>query len=175
MVRVVDPEAAIELAAQLQNDNIKFPIVAVFRDLNTPISESANFTRIRFGVNAITDPETNILYSERAIPIDLRYDITILTTNLADRDEIMRELMFKYTHMYFLTIELPYEYKRKVRFGIELDTDNAIESKTGTIENIQAGTLYQTILHLKCVGCVLVSYRRKLLERVDLDVQIEGK
>lgn len=175
VVKIIDPEGAVSLAAQIQNDEIKFPVVALFRDLNTPISDTMNFTRKHFGVDAAFDKENNIIYQERAIPIDLRYDITVLTTNLVDRDEIMRELMFKYSHMYFLTIQLPYECDRKIRFGIALNDDNAIESKSGTFENIQSGTLYQTILHLHCDGCVLVSYRKKLLERMAGELQIDDK
>ncbi len=165
-VVVVDTEAVIGLAAQIQNDNIQFPVVALSRNPNTPIDKDRmNFTRLHKGVQAVLEEETNNLYYEKAVPIDLRYAITVLTTNTVDMDEIVKELLFKYTDMYFLTMELPYEAKRKVRFGVVLDPDSNVERSSGTVEYLTAGQLYQTIIPLKVEGAVLVSYTPAHLRR----------
>ena len=172
VVKVIDAERGLDLVAQDSEDKITFPIVALTRYPDTPIdTDRYNFTRAHRGVAAVIDKETNNLYYEKAIPIKLQYDLTVLATNTADRDELVKELLFKYTNQYFITFTLPYECKRPVRFGVIIDRDNSIESKSGTIEYLNSGTVYQTIIPLKCEGCVLVSYTPAHLQRRQLGVE----
>lgn len=167
-VRVVEPEDAIGIAAQLQNDEIKFPLVVLHRNPTTPVdTDRANFTRIHKGVSAAFDKESNNIYHEKSIPIDLRYAITVLTTRVADMDEIVKELLFKYYNMYFLTIELPYESRRKIRFGITVDSSEQIERSSSVKDYLASGTLHQTIIPLRCEGCILVSYTPRHLRHYD--------
>lgn len=166
IVRVLDAEQGLQVIAQAEGDNLKFPLVLLTRYPDTPIDKSRwNFTRAHRGVAAVIDQKTNELYYEKSVPIEVNYDLTILATNTADRDELAKELIFKYTDMYFITFELPYECNRKVRFGVTVDTDKDISSKSGTLEYLNSGTLYQTIIPLKCEGCVLVSYTAAKLQR----------
>lgn len=172
VVKVVSPEQVIGLAAQIQNDEIKFPIVAVTRNEDTPIDrERTNFTRMHKGVQSVLDPVTNNLYYEKVIPIKLSYSLTVLTTNTADMDELIRELLFKYINMYFLTIKLPYECNRKVRFGISIQSESDIQRTSGNLEYIESGKLYQSIIPIKCEGCVLVSYTPAHLKRSSYEIE----
>ena len=171
-VRVIDPEQGLQVIAQKEQDNLSFPLVLLTRYPDTPIdNDRMNFTRAHRGVAAVLDTETNELYYEKAIPIEVSYDLTILASNTIDREELMRELIFKYTDMYFVTFELPYECKRKVRFGVRIDTDKEITSKSGVIEYLGEGTLYESIIPLKCDGCVLVSYTPAKLQRSMYNVE----
>lgn len=171
IVRVMDPEQGLEAIAQAEGDNLRFPLVLLTRYPDTPIDKSRlNFTRYNRGVAAVLDQETNNLYYEKAIPIEVNYDLTILATNTVDREELARELIFKYTSMYFITMELPYECKRKVRFGVRIDTDKEISSKSGVLDYLNTGRLYETIIPLKCEGCVLVSYTSAKLQRSAYDI-----
>ena len=169
IVKVVSPEAIIGLAAQIQEDKIGFPLIAVTRNPYQIDSNRLNFTRSHFGIASVIDKETNMLYYEKALPITLSYNLTILTTNQADMDELIRELLFKYVNMYFLTIQLPYESDRKVRFGITINGDTEIERSSGNLEYIENGTLYQSIITLQCDGCCLVTYTPAHLMRYELD------
>lgn len=170
VVRVADPEESVDLAAQIDNDEVKFPLVSLKRDADNGIDkERTNFTRMHRGVQSVLDPNTNLLYYEKVIPIKLSYKLRVVTTNTADMDELLRELMFKYVQMYFLTIQLPYECNRKVRFGVVIDTDQEIEHVSGHFDYISSGKLYESILPLKCEGCVLVSYTPAKLTRTILD------
>ena len=97
VVKVISPDKILGLAAQIQGDKISFPIVALNRDESTSIDlDRMNFTRMHFGIQSVLDTETNELYYEKSIPIKLSYDLTVLTTNTADRDELLKELLFKY-------------------------------------------------------------------------------
>jgi len=172
VVRVISPDKILDLAAQIQQDKIQFPIVALSRDTGIHInSELYNFSRAQFGVRSVLDNETNMLYYEKAIPINLSYIMTLLTTNQADMDELLREIIFKYTAQYFLEINLPYECNRKIRFGINIDKDS-IESSSGSFEYLESGQLYQTMLTLKCEGAVLVHYTPAHLKRIITDDEI---
>lgn len=176
VVKVISPEQIVGIAAQIQNDEIAFPIVAVSRPDTINIdNDSLNFTKMHKGIQSVIDSKTNELYYEKSIPIKMTYDLTILTTNTVDRDELVRELLFKYTSMYFLTIKLPYECGRKIRFGVTLAPDSEIEYTSSSADYIEKGQLYQSIIHLKCDGCVLVSYTSAKLKRMSYKVIIDEK
>lgn len=172
-VAVIDPEHAMDLAAQVQEDKIKFPVVALTRTNNIAIDESLrNFTKEKKGIITTFDNEKNILYQERTMPIKLSYELSVFTTNTADMDEIIRELLFKYSSMYFLTITIPYESKRKIRFGVVADISNGIEIKSTTSAYIAEGKLYGAAITLNCEGCVLVHYTPRKLQRFTAEVGI---
>ena len=170
LVRVCSPEETIGLAAQLNSDNIKFPIIALSRPSSWSIdADRWHYTQVHKGVSASFDKKNNIYYDEKALPITLSYDLTILTTRTADMDELLKEILFKYTQQYFLTIQLPYECDRKIRFGVAIDPDTEIERSSASKEYIESGKLYQSIIRLNCQGCVLVSYtpvKLKTMEHV---------
>lgn len=169
-IRVVSPDAAINLAAQIQGDEIKFPLVVLTReDPFTIDSARTNFTQMHRGQLAVMDKETNYLYYERVIPIKLNYNLTVLATNTADLDEITREFLFKYINMYYLTIKLPYEAERKIRFGVTISPDSDVQNASGTFEYLEGGKLYQSIIPLTCEGCILVSYKAVRLKHISLD------
>ena len=173
VVRVISPEQVVSLAAQIQNDEISFPIIALTRNDYQIDEDRMNFTRAHFGVATVLDTKTNNLYYEKAVPIKLSYDMTILTTNQIDMDELIRELLFKYISMYYLTIKLPYESKRKIRFGIGINGNTEIERSSGSLEYLESGQLYQSIIHFNCEGCVLVTYTPAHLMRKELSHDIE--
>lgn len=157
-VRVIDPEGAITLQAQVSNDEITYPVVALVRQDSQIDRTRLNFTRLHTGVDYVFESDENNMYSERCMPITLSYELHIITTNTVDMDELIRELSFKYSSMYFLTIRLPYEGNRKIRFGVCIDEDSNIERSSGTYEHMSTGKLYESIIHLRCEGCVMVTY-----------------
>lgn len=170
VVSVISPDQIVGLAAQLQNDSIKLPIIALTRNQEQIDSNRTNFTSMHRGVATVIDNETNELYHEKVIPITLSYNLTIITSNTADMDEMIRELMFKYINMYFLTIKLPYESDRKIRFGVSLSKDSEIDRTSGVSEYRSEGKLYQSILTLNCEGAVLVSYTPVKLQRLEYEI-----
>lgn len=173
-VRVVDPDMAVDVISQLSNDEFKFPAVVVTRGSDYQIdTQRTNFTRLHRGVATVIDKETNNIYEERCLPIVLSYNVTVLTSNSIDADELTRELLFKYSSMYFLTINLPYEADRKMRFGICVDESQPIEQSSRLMEYVQTGKAYQNIIHLRTEGCVLLTYVPKKLMRYTQDVDLK--
>lgn len=167
-VKVVDPASVVNLAAQMHNDEIQYPVIALTRTQPVSMDEvRMNFTSRHVGQQTVLDPDTNIFYYERSLPIKLSYDLTVITTNMIDMDEIVKELLFKYISMYYLVVDLPYECKRSIRFGICIDSNTQIESKSSVHEYLSAGQLYQTSIPLVCEGAVLISYRPVKLQRLE--------
>ena len=173
VVRVIDPEHIVGLAAQIQNDEISLPLITVERKDYSVDTDRTNFTRSHFGVATVIDNKTNNIYYERAIPIDLQYTLNILTSNQIDMDEIVKELLFKYTYQYFLTIKPPYESKNKYRFGVRLDA-SAIEKRSGASDYIESGKLYHTSIPLICDGAVLLHYIPARAKRYEAEVILEN-
>lgn len=172
VVKVIDPEHIVGLAAQIQNDEISLPLITVERKDYNIDTDRTNFTRMHSGVPTVIDPKTNNIYYERSIPIDLEYTLTVLTSNQIDMDEIVKELLFKYTYQYFLTIKPPYESKQKYRFGVRINI-SAIEKRSGASEYIESGQLYQTSIPLIVDGAVLLHYTPVHLKRYEADVVVE--
>lgn len=173
-VKVMEPDKGLEVLAQAYNDTLPLPIVVLTRRTETPLDTARmNFTRAHKGVAAVVDTETNNIYYEKAIPVELTYDLTVLTSNTADRDELIREILFKYINMYFITFRLPYESKRRMRFGVAIDQNSGMSQKSGTTEYLEGGTIYQSVITLKCEGCMLVSYTPKHLVRSETVVDIQ--
>ena len=172
VVRVISPEQIAGLAAQIQNDEIQLPIIALERNDYSIDTNRSNFSRIHFGVQTVIDNKTNNIYYERVIPIELSYIITILTSNQIDMDELVKELVFKYTDMYYLPVQLPYESKRRIRFGIRVDADS-IQKRSGASEYMESGQLYQTSVPVVCEGAVLLHYTPVHLKRTTHGVVAE--
>lgn len=166
-VKMMGDGGIMGIFAQLQEDKITFPAIFLERDGETPIDRTRfNFTRTYKGVPTTFDPETNTLYIEKMVPIELKYYIHVLGTNTTDVDEITRELIFRYNSLYYLTAEVPYESKRKMRFGIVANENGSIRREKGTTEYLESGTLYESIMELNCHGAVMLSYTPKHLERL---------
>lgn len=175
-VKAVDPGISIPIAAQLQDDNISFPLICVIRQSDYQIdTQLRNFTAMHKGVVTVFDKENNLLYHEKSIPISLRYVLTIVGTDTAQVDELVRELIFKYTDMYFCRITLPYESDRQIRFGVEIDVDSSIERNSGVVERYSDGTLYETQIPLITRGCRLFSYTPVKLRNVQYDIEAYSK
>ncbi len=173
VVRVISPEQIIGVVAQIKEDEITFPVVALERSDSIEVNtDLINFTRLHKGVPAVFDTVTNNIWNEKAIPINLNYVLTVLTTNQADMDEILRELIFKFSAMYFLSIRIPYEGNRDISFGVVMDPSAGIQKKSGSSEYSESGQLYQSSISLRCEGCVLVHYTPVHLKRgvIELDV-----
>ena len=174
VVRVVSPEQIIGIAAQIKEDTISLPMVTLERNDSIGVDESlVNFTRKLKGVEAVFDTDTNNIWKERALPIKLSYTLSVFTSNQADMDEIVREILFKYLSMYFLSIRIPYEGDRDISFGIAMNQDAGIQKQSGVSEYTSSGQLYQSSIILDCQGCVLIHYTPTHLKRGVLELDVK--
>lgn len=166
IVKVIDAGGVLALIAQMKEDRVQFPLMCLVRHPDTPVDNSlTNFSRIHGGVPVYYDDEKHNIYYEKAIPIKLEYDLVILGTSTVDVDELVREVLFKYTNMYLITTEIPYEAKRTIRFGVTISGE--ITRESGAFDYIQSGALHQAIVPLRCEGAMLFSYTPRHIVRYD--------
>ena len=175
-VKVMGEEGMIGVFAQLQEDRITFPAIYLQRHPETPLDPARyNFARMHIGVPAVFDSETNNVYVEKSIPIQLKYTLHVLTTNTADMDEMIRELLFRYSSMYYITMQVPYESKRNIRFGMAINPDTDIIRNSGATEYIENGRLYESRMEIDCQGAVLLSYTPRHLKGLVVEKNIRYK
>lgn len=169
-VKVLGEEGVMGILAQMQEDKIKFPAIFLERLAETPLDPKRyNYTRLHKGVPAVLDTETNNLYLEKAAPIELKYNLHVMTTNTVDMDELVKELLFRYSSMYYVTAKVPYESDRKIRFGIAINPDTSISKKSGSSNYVESGKLYESIIELDCQGAVMLSYTPRHIQRAVLN------
>jgi len=174
-VFLTDAENYPGILAQIQDDTISYPLLLLHRDEDTPvITELMNFTRYKFGVPCVFDNKTNNVYYEKALPVEVNYTLRILSHNVADTDELAREIFYKYLSMYYLTIQLPYESDRKIRFGVQVDPSYGIKRESSTGEYLTSGALYQSTMQLRTEGCVMITYTARHLQRTVIDTNTIG-
>ena len=175
-VRMMNEDGMAGILAQLQEDKITFPCIYLQRHDETPLDPSRfNFTRLHKGVPAVYDSEKNDIYLEKCVPIKLAYDMHVLTTNTADMDEMIRELIFRYSSTYYITMTVPYESNRKLRFGLSINPDTDITRKSGSSEYISGGKLYESIMVLDCHGAVMLNYTPRHMQGLLTDDSIRLK
>lgn len=173
-VRVISPEGILGLLSQIQDDTISYPAIALERSDDIAIdTDRHNFSRLHFGVHSVFDAEHNLWYNEKVMPINLSYTLNILGTNTVDVDELCRELIFRYSDMYFLKFRAPYEGDREIRFGVRLDPTSTIQRESSTKDYLSAGQLYRYKLNLICDGCVLLTYTPVKLKRHTHEIQVD--
>lgn len=175
-VKMMGDEGMMGVFAQLQDDKIKFPAIFLQRHADTPLdSKRYNFTALHKGVPAVYESEKNNIYLEKSVPIELKYDLHVLTTNTVDMDEMMRELIFRYSAMYYITMKVPYESKRNIRFGIAINPNNPIQRKSGNSDYVSSGKLYESIMELDCQGAVMLNYTARHMEGIVMKDTIQYK
>lgn len=163
-ISAVGSDGIIDIAAQIHDDKIKFPLIALQRPDNIDIDNSrTNFTHMHAGQITSIDAKSNFVASSAAIPINLTYTLSVLSYNVEDVDEIIRELLFKYINMYFLEINIDYDIQQSIRFGVSVSS-TTIERSSGTYDFLSEGKLNQASISLACEGCVLLQAKKKKLE-----------
>ena len=175
VVSVVSPDNVFSIAAQVQDDKIHYPLIALTRSDDIPFdADLMNFTRLHKGVATVFDGKTNNIYYEKIVPIKLQYTMVCIGTNTADVDELIRELFFKYTEQYFVTIQIPYESKRKIRCGLRIDPSESISWDSTTSNYLQEGRLHSASITLHVDGAVMAHYTPVHLKRLQFETDIKN-
>lgn len=173
VVSIFSGDEIAGVAAMLQDDNLQFPIICIKRNDYSIDPDRSNFTWQHKGLATVIDKETHDLYYERRIPIKFTYTIAVYGVNQEQMDEIIRELIFHYSDMFFLAIDLPYEDSKLIRFGLQLPSDMQVKSQSGFSEYIETGKLYESDIDIEVLGAFLVEYVPARLRRVELHAKID--
>ena len=97
-----------------------------------------------------------------------------MATNTADVDELIRELFFKYTEQYFVTVKIPYESKRHIRCGLRIDPNENIQQLSTTANYLQEGKLHASGVTLHVDGAVMAHYTPVHLRRTEFQTELKN-
>ena len=106
-ISIQPPENAIRYTAQLEDDNVNFPLISLNRTNWSIRGSDVNFAQSRTGVlNRVNDNGT--LSVMKILPIRLDYQLDVYTVDKLSNDEIYRELLFYFLNNPTLTVNIPY-------------------------------------------------------------------
>ena len=106
-ITIQPPENAIRYAAQLDGDDVKFPLISINRTNWSIRSSELNFAQSRTGVLDHVNSD-NTLSIMKIIPIRLDYQLDVYTIDKKSNDEIYRELLFYFLNNPTLEVDIPY-------------------------------------------------------------------
>ena len=139
-ITIQPPENAIRYVAQLEDDNVNFPLISLNRTNWSIRYNDLNFAQSRTGVlNRVNDDNT--LSVMKVIPIRLDYQLDIYTVDRPTNDEIYRELLFYIDNNPTLEVKIPYTLDTSHVFNIFFNSD--INDNSDTVEHINRGVLYR--------------------------------
>lgn len=137
---IIPPERAKDTIAQLERDDIKFPLVSLDRRGFSIRDNAVSWSASRMGLaDSITDEgKANIMH---VIPIKINYQLDVFTTDRVSCDEILRELIFYFTLHPTLMVDIPYGLNTQHKFNLFFNPD--IEDNSDTVEHLNRGVLYR--------------------------------
>lgn len=140
-IHVSPPEQAIRFVAQLEDDNVKFPLISINRTNWSIRSGDINWSASRMGLpDSLNSNNTaNILH---VIPIRIEYQLDVYTVDRVTNDEILRELIFYILLHPTLKVNIPYGLESEHVFNLFFNDD--ITDNSDTVEHINKGVLYRT-------------------------------
>lgn len=128
IVQITNSESAFEIIGDLDNDNIKFPIISLTR---TGWSMKDNHYEAQIHQGSLVDyMEPNDKNDKRlkqvrlqVLPIQIDYQIDIWTQNRIDNDILARELIWFYKQNPQMLVKIPHGLNAKHVFNVAFDSD----------------------------------------------------
>lgn len=166
-IHILPVEQAIRFTAQLQQDNVKFPLISTTRLGYSIRNNDRNFAALHSGgYQRRTDVGTNVF--AQIIPIRIEYQMDVFSVDQRTCDELIRELIFHITQHPTLTVEIPYILDTQHVFNIFLGDD--IVDNSDTVEHVNRGVLFRNTLTLYTDDAYLFAGKETLQGKVVADV-----
>lgn len=139
-IHILPVEQAIRFTAQLQKDDVVFPLVSINRTGWSMQNSKINWTATNVGgFQKRNNDGTNTLM--KVIPIRIDYQVDIFTVDRYSCDDIVRELLFDLVSTPTLSIDIPYKLDCKHNFNLFID-DSVIDN-SDTVEHINNGVMFR--------------------------------
>lgn len=169
---IIPPERAKDTVAQIEKDDVKFPLVSLDRRGFSIRGDQINWSASRMGLaDSITDDgKANIMH---VIPIRVNYQLDVYTVDRVSCDEILRELIFYFTLHPTLMVNIPYGLNTKHKFNLFFNPD--IEDNSDTVEHINKGVLYRYTANLYTDDAYLFANTPVdlVVESIDREVKVK--
>ena len=158
-ISILPVEYAIRFTAQLQQDDVKFPLISTNR-LGYSIRQSdVNFNALRRGGFQNRNSDGTNTFAE-IIPIRIEYQMDIFTVDKRTGDELVRELIFHIMQNPTLQVDIPYDLNMIHNFNIFLNSD--VVDNSDTIEHLDKGVKFRNTLSFYTDDAYLFASRKQL-------------
>lgn len=171
-IHILPVEQAIRFTAQLQRDDVKFPLISTTRLGYSIRSSDRNFAALHSGGYQRRTSEGTNMFAQ-IIPIRIEYQLDVFTVDQRSCDELIRELIFHISQHPTLSVEIPYCLDTEHVFNIFLDDD--IVDNSDTVEHVNKGVLFRNTLTLYTDDAYLFASREQLHGKVTSDVHTMDK
>lgn len=142
-IYILPVENAIRFSAQLNRDNVKFPMISTTRLGYSIRHENVSFPAKMIGSFVTRDGKNNNLFAQ-SVPIRIEYQMDVFTVDRQSCDEIIRELIF-----FFLqhpTLVAHFEYGLNIDHNFNLYLNDDIVDNSDTVEHVNSGVMFRNTL-----------------------------
>lgn len=171
-ISILPVENAIRFSAQLQKDNVEFPMISTTRlgysIRNNDVNFNAKMIGSFKGRNGLND---NIF--AQVVPIRIEYQLDVFTVDKVDGDEIVRELIF-----FFLqhpTLKAHFEYGLNIDHNFNLFLNDDIVDNSDTVNHVNTGVMFRNTLTFYTDDAILFRSKKQIQGDIKASVNIYNK
>jgi hypothetical protein len=167
-IYILPVENAIRFSAQLNKDNVKFPMISTTR-LGYSIRKSdINFSAKMYGSFVTRDGENNNVFAQ-TIPIRIEYQLDVFTVDHESCDEIVRELIFFFEQ--HPTLEAHFDYGLNIDHNFNIYLNEEIVDNSDTVEHVNNGVMFRNTLTFYTDDAIL--FRSKKQKQGEVIAKVE--
>lgn len=155
-IHILPVEQALRFTAQLQRDDIAFPLISTTRLGYSIKLEEVNFTGLHSGGYQRRNDDGTDVFAQ-VIPIRINYQVDVFTVSKSMGDELVRELIFYLLQNPTLKVQVPYDLNMTHVFN--LFPESEIVDNSDTVEHINKGVLFRNTLSLYTDDALLFASR----------------
>ena len=142
-IYILPVENAIRFSAQLNRDDVKFPMISTTRLGYSIRNSDINYTAKMIGSFTTRDGKNNNIFAQ-TVPIRIEYQMDVFTVDRQSCDEIVRELIF-----FFLqhpTLQAHFDYGLNIEHNFNLYLNDEIVDNSDTVEHVNTGVMFRNTL-----------------------------
>ena len=171
-IHILPVENAIRFTAQLNKDNVKFPMISTTRLGYSIVSSNVNFTAKTVGSFTRRDGYDNNIFAQ-TIPIRIEYQLDVFTVDRESCDNITRELIFFFYQK--PTLVAHFEYGLNIDHNFNIFLNDEIQDNSDTVEHINNGVMFRNTLTFYTDDARLFRSKKQKQGEVVASVEILSK
>jgi hypothetical protein len=142
-IYILPVENAIRFSAQLNRDDVRFPMISTTRLGYSVRNADINLAAKTWGNFVTRDGKNNNIFAQ-TIPIRIEYQMDVFTVDRASCDEIVRELIFFFAQ--HPTLIAHFDYGLNIDHNFNLYQNDEIVDNSDTVEHVNNGVLFRNTL-----------------------------
>lgn len=158
-ISILPVENAIRFSAQLQKDDVTFPMISTTRLGYSIRNSDVNFNAKMIGSFKGRNGLNDNMFAQ-VIPIRIEYQLDVFTVERAVGDEIVRELIFYF--MQHPTLKAHFDYGLNIDHNFNLFLNDDIVDNSDTVEHVNSGVMFRNTLTFYTDDAVLFRGKKQI-------------